>query len=82
MYTALSLVAIQELNEEKEVLKVTEIMFTYWIDEMFSWNPDEYNGITSLTVAASNIIMDPDFSFDQQRGNGGKFVQRLAYCQY
>ena len=55
IYTGFDLVSIQEFDERQKKLTVTGIIYTGWTDELFNWDPDDFNGVTYLIIESSRV---------------------------
>ena len=54
-----TLVALTELNEVKGYISTVGYLAVTWVDERMTWEPANYEGITSLTVDARKVWTPP-----------------------
>ncbi|XP_052784333.1 acetylcholine receptor subunit beta-type unc-29-like [Mya arenaria] len=55
IYTGLDLVSIQEFNEVEEKISYTGLLYLYWRDELFTWNPSEYGDLKDFYIGVNEI---------------------------
>lgn len=67
------LVSIQELNEVQEKLVVTGIVYVYWNDSFFQWDPSQYGGVETLALKRDKV-----WSPELLHVNPAKDVERLT----
>lgn len=57
LVVAFDLVSIQDFDERESKFTVTGVLQCFWMDEVFTWDPDDYGGVEYLQVDSSYIWM-------------------------
>ena len=63
MYVSLklSILSVDNIDEKKQSFSVRGFLEVRWTDEFLTWNPDKYNGVTTINVQTNNIWL-PDLA--------------------
>ena len=55
----LSLVDVLEFDEVLETLKTSAVITLQWFDQGTHWKPEEYGGLTTITLRHFNFLWTP-----------------------
>ena len=64
MYVSMGILALLKVDETESKLRAFVSTELVWMDEYLSWNPDDYEGETLITIPL-HLVWTPDVVCDE-----------------